>query len=390
MEWIGLVASFLILLVVARRSLWVGLTVASIVLGTFYLKTPQVIAVFQQTLTDPSILYLAVAVGLIPVIGGCLEESGLLGDLVNNMRIGKKMFLMSAPAFIGMLPIPGGAILSAPMLEKAGDDIPGVQKLAINIWFRHMLTMIYPLATLLPATKMASVDLYDTVLYILPVFIFLTFLGYVFFIRGIKGKVKYASPFDLAKLIKPMVIILSAPVVHCMMIVLGVGRSREFALMVAVSVSLVLAILMGRLKADKLSYIVRIMKPWRYVLIILSVFAFMNILEATGAARIIANMPFPRNELIVLLGILLGIITGRVIVPISIIIPVYQIRFGPDPMTPLIFCDNIFFRLYRVYYFACTSMCAGDNGIFSCKIWFFFAKTFFTVTYCFRRSVCCQ
>ncbi|MGB2661917.1 MAG: hypothetical protein WBB86_01150 [Candidatus Omnitrophota bacterium] len=105
MDWFGISLAFILLLIIGKRSLWVGLFIAAIVLGCVYLQQSQMVNVVLRTLTDPSILLLAVAVGLIPIIGGAMEQSGLMGDLVDNLRIGKKPFLAFGPALVGMLPI---------------------------------------------------------------------------------------------------------------------------------------------------------------------------------------------------------------------------------------------------------------------------------------------
>jgi len=335
--WIGLVVTFTLLVVIARWSLWAGLTVSAITLGLFYLPLPGLAACVWQVLADPSIISLAFAVGLIPVIGGTLERSGLLGDLVDNLRIGKRLFLMSGPALLGMLPVPGGAILSAPLVNKAGGSLPGDSKVAINIWFRHVLTMIYPLAALLPAAKMASIDLYIAVLYITPVFIFVAVIGYVFLLREVKGRITYASPFDPAKLALPVVVLLSAPVIHITLLSFMKGCPGEFPLVLGVLVSLLLAFWAGKFRGKDIFYVCRRMKPWRYALIILAIFIFMNVFRASGAAGVIARIPLSKSVLIVAVGAILGVVTGRVQVPVSIMLPIYQAKFGAVAMPPLTF-----------------------------------------------------
>jgi len=62
-------------------------------------------------------------VAIIPLIGGGLEESGRMAELVSNLRIGRRAFLASSPALLGMLPMPGGALLSAPLVEREGEEV---------------------------------------------------------------------------------------------------------------------------------------------------------------------------------------------------------------------------------------------------------------------------
>ena len=111
------------------------------------LSDPQGLTVyFWDTISDPTVFLLALIVGLIPIIGNVLLTSGQIDSLVSNMRIGKKKFLLFFPALVGMLPMPGGALLSAPFVEKGGKDIDNSAKAGINVWFRHTLYLVYPLS----------------------------------------------------------------------------------------------------------------------------------------------------------------------------------------------------------------------------------------------------
>ena len=143
--WLSFFLSLALLLIIARKNLWLGMFVGALILGIFNLKINLLFVEIAHTFTDVSILLLALAVGLIPIIGRALQTSGLLGNLVNNLQISRKGFLAFSPAFLGLLPLPGGALLSAPMLIKAGKDIEDETFVAINVWFRHILILIYPL-----------------------------------------------------------------------------------------------------------------------------------------------------------------------------------------------------------------------------------------------------
>jgi len=120
--WIGFSLAILLLLVISRRSLALGMAAAAVVLALFTLSPSQMGEALVTTFADPSILLLALTVGLIPMIGGTLEVTGEMERLVANMRIGVKPFLALSPALLGMLPMPGGALLSAPLVERGAPD----------------------------------------------------------------------------------------------------------------------------------------------------------------------------------------------------------------------------------------------------------------------------
>ncbi len=55
--------------------------------------------------------------------------------------------MAAIPAIIGLLPMPGGAMLSAPMVRAMSDkvEMPPEQKTFINYWFRHLWEYVWPL-----------------------------------------------------------------------------------------------------------------------------------------------------------------------------------------------------------------------------------------------------
>ncbi|NOZ61147.1 MAG: DUF401 family protein, partial [Calditrichaeota bacterium] len=181
--WFGFFLSFLVILLVSRKSLWLALVIGSYLLGIFSLSVAQMLRLTWQTLSDPSVLLLAMSVGIIPVIGGIMQQSGLMDDFVNNLPFSQKTVMVFSAAFVGMLPMPGGALLSAPLIEKSGEGVSAARKAAINVWYRHVLLLIYPLGMLLATTAMAKVNLYHVVLYLLPGFALMMLSGSLFLLR---------------------------------------------------------------------------------------------------------------------------------------------------------------------------------------------------------------
>jgi len=92
---------------------------------------------------------------LVNVIGAAMEEIGLSGRLVPAMQAlfkSRRFALALIPLMMGMLPTPGGIMLSAPMIREAGDKI-GVERsrlAAINFLFRHQWEPLWPLFPVVP------------------------------------------------------------------------------------------------------------------------------------------------------------------------------------------------------------------------------------------------
>ena len=321
--WLGFFISIAVLMIIARKNLWLALFVSSLILGLFSLTPSRIAEVIYDTLTDSSIILLALAVGIIPIIGGVMEITGLMDDIIENLRIKKKAFMAFSSGFIGMLPMPGGALLSAPLLKKGGEGVPDDTKSAINVWFRHVLVLIYPLGSLLATTKMADINLYETILYVFPVFLLMVVLGYFFLLKDIEGKGSYKSNPNKIKLLIPLGIILIAPFLHFVLMTIFKDIIQEIFLVTGVTISLILAIYFGKIGFKKLIFTTKKMKPLKFALIIIGMFMFLKIFEATDTPDEIAALDLPNSIFLVVIGFFLGFATGRVQLPVSIMLPIY-------------------------------------------------------------------
>jgi len=327
--WIGFAFSVVLLLVISRRNLALGMAASAAVLAAFTLSLGAIGEALWRTISDPSVLLLALVVGLIPLIGGALETSGQMERLVSNLRIGVRPFLALGPALLGMLPMPGGALLSAPLVERgAGHTAPDL-KAAANVWFRHALLLIYPLGPeLIASAKIAGLDVYAVIPYLAPAFVLTIATGYVFLLRRASGRLSPGGPFSLAGLVVPLAIILAAPLLD---LLLGGAVDLpvdEIGTAIGVAVSLVAAVMIGRLGLRQFGAVFRKAMPWKYSLIVLAMFAFLNVFTASGVPERIAALALPPIVLCVVIGSALGLITGRIQAPMSIILPIYASTYG--------------------------------------------------------------
>jgi integral membrane protein (TIGR00529 family) len=342
-SWIGFIVSLVIILVVARKSLPLALFCGAIVLGLFTLPVTTIFEKILFTLTDLSIIFLALAMGVIPMIGGAMKQSGQMDDLVNNLRIGRKGLMALSPAIMGLLPMPGGALLSAPILEKGGEGVPNDLKVAINDWFRHLFVMIYPLSSaLIASAKISDLSVYTAMLYLMPTFVFALFLGYIFFVRRVKGSIDYSSPFSFKNLGIPLAIILVAPFIDFFLKKVFFLPTAEIATLAGVIAAFVFACLLSKVKVN-LWDIAKKMKAWNFTLIILAMFVFLHIFQSSNIAELIAAIPLPAVTLCVVAGFILGIATGRVLLPASIILPVYLTTAAITPAIFALIYTSIFF-----------------------------------------------
>jgi len=344
MIWIGFVVSLAGILVISKKNLPLGLICGALLLGLFTLPVSSIWDRIVFTVTDSQIILLALAMGIIPILGGSMKESGQVDAIVNNVRLSKRWMLPFSASLMGLLPMPGGALLSAPIVEKAGEGVSGLLKAVINNWFRHLFILIYPLnSALIVATQIFGIDLYRAIVYILPGFAAALILGYVFMLRKVHGRAEHHGSFSAAALAVPLTVILAAPV-------LDFALKRLFhigslATLIGVAVGLSLSVVLSRGRLDLVG-IARRMKPWNFALIIIGMFLYLHIFQASGAGDMIATIPLPPLLLAATAGFFLAVLTGRVQLPASIVLPIYLA--SGQPVSYLIF-TLIYIAIYFGY-----------------------------------------
>ncbi len=337
--WIGFAAAVVLLVVLSRRSLALGLAAAALVLGAATLSPAEIGAALWKTVSDPSVLLLALVVLLIPVLGGAMGVSGQMARLVDNLHVGVRPFLALAPGLLGMLPMPGGALLSAPLVERGAGHVAADVKAAANVWFRHVLLIVYPLGSaLIASAKIAGLDVYATIPYLAPAFALSLLLGGVFLLRKAPrksavpaepGACGEATAFSLRDLLVPLGILLAAPALDLILASAVQLPIREVGTAAGVLLSLALSAAVGRIGPKQLLRVAVRARPWTYAAIVVAMFAFLNVFASSGAPERLAEMSLSPLALCVGVAFALGLVTGRIEAPLAVILPIYASTYGP-------------------------------------------------------------
>ena len=144
---------FFLILILSRYkiSLYICLFSAAAGVGLWMGQSPveTIQLILAESLSSES-LWLALIIIEIIILSHLLDESRQMERIVATFKIisyGNRFTLASLPAIIGLLPMPGGAIFSAPMVESsaAKDGLSAELKAAINYWFRHIWEYWWPL-----------------------------------------------------------------------------------------------------------------------------------------------------------------------------------------------------------------------------------------------------
>ncbi|MCK5802729.1 MAG: DUF401 family protein, partial [Lentisphaeria bacterium] len=96
--------------------------------------------------------------------------------------------IAALPAIIGLLPMPGGAIFSAPLVDDCDPEkrIDGLLKTHINYWFRHVWEYWWPLYPgVLMLQAATGLDAWQLLLFHLPLSLAAVTIGYWFLLRHV-------------------------------------------------------------------------------------------------------------------------------------------------------------------------------------------------------------
>ncbi len=141
-------------------------------------------------------LFLAAIVALILVLSDLLDRCGQAGRLLQALgaRIrNPRLSLAFFPALIGLLPMPGGAVFSAPMVRTMAERVPGkdgnacvgpADQSLINYWYRHVWELAWPLYPgVILAASLSGIPLVQLALILSPAPVVALLAGWWFILR---------------------------------------------------------------------------------------------------------------------------------------------------------------------------------------------------------------
>ena len=157
---------------------------------------------FVIPLKDPDLYKLLGTVFFIYLFSNALDISG---DAKRFATSSKALFddrtsMAFMPMMIGFLPMPGGAMFTAPIVKMIGDDegFSNDYMMVINYWFRHVVELFWPVY---PAfyilTALVGIELAPFSISLIPIFLIATASGWILFNGFRLPKIKKATPKEL-------------------------------------------------------------------------------------------------------------------------------------------------------------------------------------------------
>jgi integral membrane protein (TIGR00529 family) len=345
--FIRILIVFAVILLSIHRKLALGhcFSLGAFILGILFGMHP--LSIFKSAtlaLSHPKTLSLAAVVSLILILSHSLEAAGQMQRLLDRfqglIRI-QAINLVVFPSLIGLLPMPGGAIFSAPMVKSLGcrGQLNAADLSYVNYWFRHIWEYWWPLYPgVLLITALGGFNLWSLVLTALPMTVVAVVAGY----WPLRGKLSFfkqvplsgqspvkISPWPFIRELTPiwMVIVLG--------IAIGAGLSqlnmfgniaKETGLIIGLVLAIVLVWHTNGVSVANRRKILTNRKLASMIYMVASILIFKGILEDSQAVAAVSNellrWGIPLAVVAVTLPMLVGLASGLTIAFVGTTFPI--------------------------------------------------------------------
>ncbi len=336
----SLVLIVIVILLRRKVSMAAVMPIGAVLLGIIYLTPPM--AFLKATISAvfaPKSLEMTLTLVLTMVMEHILRTTGMLRRMVSSLSAAlpdRRVVMAAMPAMIGLLPSPGGAVFSAPMVNEAagGFSLQPEQKALINYWYRHIWEYVSPLYPgIILAAGITGLSTQALFIANLPFALSVVAWGAMFCFRGIGRQQTPPAP---------------------------TGRWREFAIFLAMVSPILLALLLVVLfrvnpamslgGAVLALYLVHRYTPGmiitnllesvsgRALFLVVGIMIFQEVLRVTGAldgiSAFFATSGLPIALILVLIPFIAGVMTGLTVGYVGITFPLLLPLMGDGTPSP--------------------------------------------------------
>lgn len=277
-----------------------------------------------------------IVVGIL-ILSNAMSVSGRLNRIVDSFKLlvgESRISLITFPALIGLLPMPGGAIFSAPMVGTASEnlDIDPQHKTIINYWFRHIWEYWLPLYPgVILALSLSELPILKFIMLNSPMTIVSLIIGYFVILHHItltdKIHRNYSKEniFSFIKNLTPILIVILSLlflgiIVNLIENILSINSKliikilEKMPIFIGLIASIMYVFITDKINTDHLKTIFGKKGIFELGLIVIAIMIFRSILENSGGVEQIKSdltaYHIPLLGIIILLPFVAGLLTG--------------------------------------------------------------------------------
>jgi hypothetical protein len=343
---VSLILSIVLVLMLMRKidigiALFIGATVLSILAFGF-----QGFYVLFESLVSAETIRIVTIVVLAFTLGYTMEYFGMLKQLADSLAdtLGGYSFIF-IPLLVGLLPMPGGALISAVMLSPFIKKfaLSSEKATALNYWYRHIWVTVWPLfPTVIIGAAVLRINFSDFVHSTAPLAV-ISFLSGLTFAARVGG----GGRFDIMEIIKSLKFFYPVLLVAMLTLILKID------LMLTLASAVLLLFLQNKGGLDDAKKIFSRTIDHRIIILVFAVMCYKGVIESSGAAEsLFFNLEryrIPEPVAAFILTFIVGFATGIELSYSSIALP---LLIGFTGSGSLIHPENIM-----------LVMCAGFAGV---------------------------
>ena len=374
-EAAGVTASVFLIIFMIRKGwkmYYVMLAAVAVLALTGGSGALEVAGTFYRSLTSYTAFYLVSMVLAITILGSLHQEVGAMNRLVDGLRYlirDPRALIMVFPAAISLFStVPGGAIISAPMVEKTGKDLnmPPVELAMSNMVYRHLVVLITPFnAGIILASGISGISIGSYLSFTIPV------IAIVFIIATVILLIRYPKPAKEDWPVQkpsgsnsPLFDVFGSAAPYAVAIILGLALGIFFPLAMLAGIVICFFLYLpeqhrGETLRKRLKAIVRGFN-WPLALSTLTIVLYKDfILEADAfldAVTLLVDRGLPLTVLIVVLPFITGFITGNNAAALGVALPILMPFLGSD-MHSVRYFGIIYLSSYAGYFGSPVHLC---------------------------------
>jgi len=324
----------IIFLLKINLNLSLNLLINSLLIGLlFRIDIIRILIIWRDAILNPTSIELLGIIFLVYVLSICMEKLKKFERMVyflQEMITDYRLVMILIPSFVSLLPIQGGAIFSAPMIKSIGDvnKISAEKNMFINYWFRHIVTLIYPLnPSIILYSSLLSISLKNLIVLLCPFAVLALLSGTIWLYLNlhyypVKKRILKYSP----------IIAIKGLIYSTWPILMVVLLTLIFNIMLLFSLSLVLSLLLifnTELRLQWTSFLFESVKAsYNTLFLVCGIFIFKEMLEYSQVVALLPDyflsLGVPLSGALVLVPFLIGFFTGSVIAFIGICVPLFS------------------------------------------------------------------
>ncbi len=272
-------------------------------------------------------LNLAGAVYLVLVLAELMRRTHAMEDMVAALQglvPDSRITLAVMPLLIGLMPMLGGAMFSAPMVNEVGDriQVSPERKTFVNYWFRHAMEYVFPLyPSLLMMAALLRVSVYEFVQVSWPLAVVALLAGVLWGVAGI-GQHTQSASLQAGGAARRMLLRSTWPLV---LVVLAVVVLRLPMVLSLIGVSM-LYVAVTRVSPRHWGAVLRRSFPLGTFSAIFGVMIFKHVVEdAAAVSRIpqaLSALGLPPLLIAFTVPMLVGLLTGTAAAALALSVPV--------------------------------------------------------------------